>query len=79
MTGFNNSVIQLWQMNQHANRGHNLYKRFSSSHCRWELNNFVAEHEDAMDVDIKAQHTTQDIELEYIKEKYFEKKYEDNS
>lgn len=79
MAGFNNSLIQLWQMNQHSMRGKNLYKQFSSSHCQWEMNNFVEEDEDEIESDIKCQHSTEDPEKKYFQEKYYERKYMDNS
>lgn len=78
VAGFNNSVIQLWQMNQHSTRGKNLYERYSS-HCRWDLNNFCEENEDDMEESIKELHRYEDLQKEYTKEKYYEKKYEDNS
>lgn len=79
MAGFNNSLIQLWQMNQHSMRGKNLYERVFTSHCKWELNNFVEEHDDEIEEDIKFQHSPKDLQKEYVQEKYFEKKYIDNS
>ncbi|KNC24975.1 hypothetical protein FF38_11860 [Lucilia cuprina] len=79
VAGFNTSLIQLWQMNQHSTRGKSMYERFSSSHCKWEMNNFVEENEDEMEEDIKCQHATKDLQKEYFREKYYEKKYVDNS
>ncbi|XP_013100977.2 TAF5-like RNA polymerase II p300/CBP-associated factor-associated factor 65 kDa subunit 5L [Stomoxys calcitrans] len=79
VAGFNNSVIQLWELNQHSTRGKNLYERLTTSHCRWNLNNFCEENEDEMDESIKEMHKSKNLQEEYLKEKYYEKKYEDNS
>uniref|UniRef100_A0A1I8MTR5 Uncharacterized protein n=1 Tax=Musca domestica TaxID=7370 RepID=A0A1I8MTR5_MUSDO len=79
VAGFDNSVIQLWQMNQHFTQGKNLYGRNLSKHCRWDLNNFCKENEDEMEKSIKELHQSKDLQMEYVKDKYYEKKYEDNS
>ncbi|XP_075147831.1 will decrease acetylation [Haematobia irritans] len=79
VAGFNNSVIQLWEMNQRSTRGKNIYDRFSTSHCRWTINNYCQENEDEIEESIKKLHKGKDLQEEYIEEKYYEKKYEDNS
>ncbi|KAL9892304.1 will decrease acetylation isoform 1-T2 [Glossina fuscipes fuscipes] len=77
-TGFNSSVIQLWQVDQHSTRGKNLYNRFSKTYCRWELNNFTLD-EDEMLLNIKRLHRDDDQQETYYRDQYFSKKYEDNS
>lgn len=76
--GFNSSVIQLWQVDQHSTRGKNLYNRFSKTYCRWELNNFTLD-EDEMLLNIKRLHRDEDQQETYYRDQYFSKKYEDNS
>ncbi|KAH8236542.1 hypothetical protein KR026_004709 [Drosophila bipectinata] len=39
MAGFNNSAVQVWQLNQHSCRGKSLYRRYPERQCPWELNN----------------------------------------
>lgn len=77
--GFNSSSIQLWQMNQCSMHGKNLYKKFNSSQCVWELNNIYEYEEDGMDEFIIKAHLPSDAEEDYVVEKYYDKKYEDNS
>lgn len=79
VAGFNNSLIQLWQMNQHSTRGKHLYVCSAVRQCSWEVNNFTEENEDEIDEDIRSQHTTKNEKIEYLKEKYNKNAYEDNS
>ncbi|KAH8409872.1 hypothetical protein KR222_011799 [Zaprionus bogoriensis] len=39
LAGYDNSAVQLWQLNQHRCRGKSLYRRAAHSQCAWELNN----------------------------------------
>ncbi|KAH8382677.1 hypothetical protein KR009_004813 [Drosophila setifemur] len=57
LAGFDNSAVQLWQLDQHICRGKSFYRRHPETQCPWELNNCVdqeetdedAEEEDAED------------------------------
>ncbi|XP_016989174.1 TAF5-like RNA polymerase II p300/CBP-associated factor-associated factor 65 kDa subunit 5L isoform X2 [Drosophila rhopaloa] len=50
LAGFDNSAVQLWQLNQNSCRGRSFYRRYPQSQCPWELNNCVEEEEE-MDKD----------------------------
>ncbi|XP_017143001.1 TAF5-like RNA polymerase II p300/CBP-associated factor-associated factor 65 kDa subunit 5L [Drosophila miranda] len=39
VAGFDNSSVQLWQLNQHSCRGKSFYRRYPQTQCPWELNN----------------------------------------
>nr|XP_014086650.1 TAF5-like RNA polymerase II p300/CBP-associated factor-associated factor 65 kDa subunit 5L [Bactrocera oleae] len=80
VAGFNNSVVQLWQLNQQTCSGKNLYARFGDSVCRWELNNVCAEEteiEDQIDLDVR-EHSRLNVN-DRRKSKYEAGKYESNS
>ncbi|XP_036324500.1 TAF5-like RNA polymerase II p300/CBP-associated factor-associated factor 65 kDa subunit 5L [Rhagoletis pomonella] len=80
IAGFNNSVVQLWQLNQQICRGKNLYTRFADSVCRWEINNVCAgesETEDEIDLDVREHARTNNSDRE--KRKFEAGKYEGNS
>ncbi|XP_017072552.2 transcription initiation factor TFIID subunit 5 [Drosophila eugracilis] len=59
LAGFDNSAVQLWQLNQNSCRGKSFYRRYPQSQCPWELNNCVEEEEmeqdeeDSSEQDIK--------------------------
>ncbi|XP_012159073.1 TAF5-like RNA polymerase II p300/CBP-associated factor-associated factor 65 kDa subunit 5L isoform X1 [Ceratitis capitata] len=56
VAGFNNSIVQLWQLNQQTFRGKNLYARCADTICRWEINNYGAmenETEDQIEFDVR--------------------------
>ncbi|XP_052836172.1 TAF5-like RNA polymerase II p300/CBP-associated factor-associated factor 65 kDa subunit 5L [Drosophila gunungcola] len=54
LAGFDNSAVQLWQLNQSSCRGRSFYRRYPHSQCPWELNNCVdQEEEEEMDHDEK--------------------------
>lgn len=78
VAGFNNSVIQLWQMNQHSTRGKHLYVCSGVRQCNWDINNLKEENEDEMEEDIRSLHTTRNEKIEYLREKYDKSAYEDN-
>ncbi|XP_054726653.1 TAF5-like RNA polymerase II p300/CBP-associated factor-associated factor 65 kDa subunit 5L [Anastrepha obliqua] len=80
VAGFNNSVVQLWQLNQQTCSGKNLYARFADSACRWELNNLCAEEsetEDHIDLDVREHARLNNNDR--LKRKYEAGKYESNS
>ncbi|EDV54032.1 TAF5-like RNA polymerase II p300/CBP-associated factor-associated factor 65 kDa subunit 5L [Drosophila erecta] len=57
LAGFDNSAVQLWQLNQSNCRGKSLYRRYPQMQCPWELNNCVNQEaeteEDSSDEDAK--------------------------
>ncbi|XP_017017468.1 TAF5-like RNA polymerase II p300/CBP-associated factor-associated factor 65 kDa subunit 5L [Drosophila kikkawai] len=61
LAGFDNSAVQLWQLNQHSCRGKSFYRRYPQSQCPWELNSCVdqkgieqdAEDEDSSEEDVR--------------------------
>jgi len=46
LAGFDNSAVQLWQLNQNSCRGRSFYRRYPQSKCPWELNNCVNQEEE---------------------------------
>lgn len=77
VAGFDNSVVQLWQMNQQTNQSKNLFQRFTDKTCQWEFNNYYSEDDDVIERDIKLseQENYCDIEIR----NYNKQKYEENS
>lgn len=39
LAGYDNSAVQLWQLNQQRCKGKSLYRRAPHTQCAWELNN----------------------------------------
>lgn len=46
LAGYDNSAVQLWQLNQQRCKGKSLYRRAPQSQCAWELNNCTDEEQE---------------------------------
>ncbi|EDW43310.1 transcription initiation factor TFIID subunit 5 [Drosophila sechellia] len=51
LAGFDNSAVQLWQLNQSNYRGKSFYRRYPQVRCPWELNNCANQEEEEADED----------------------------
>ncbi|KAH8311940.1 hypothetical protein KR044_008704 [Drosophila immigrans] len=79
LAGFDNSAVQLWQLNQQRCRGKSLYRRAPHSQCSWELNNcHDEEHEEELDSDEEAAAKCSEEE-QRERQKALRNKYADNS
>ncbi|XP_030370325.1 transcription initiation factor TFIID subunit 5 [Scaptodrosophila lebanonensis] len=77
LAGFDNSAIQLWQLNQNSCRGKHFYRRFQQSQCPWELNNCDQEEGEEFDSDDEVSRLT--TEERRDRDKALRSKYPGNS
>ncbi|KAL7727543.1 hypothetical protein ACLKA6_000101 [Drosophila palustris] len=77
LAGFDNSSVQLWQLNQHRCKGKSFYRRAPHSQCSWELNNCNDEEQEELDSDEEAMKCT--LEERRERNKALRNKYADNS
>lgn len=77
LAGFDNSSVQLWQLNQHRCKGKNFYRRAPHSQCNWELNNCNDEEQEELDSDEELFKCNAEERRE--RNKALRNKYSDNS
>ncbi|EDV93005.1 transcription initiation factor TFIID subunit 5 [Drosophila grimshawi] len=77
LAGFDNSSIQLWQLNQHSCKSKNFYRRAPHSQCDWELNNCAYEEQEELDSDEETMKCS--TEERCNRSKALRNKYADNS
>ncbi|KAH8388328.1 hypothetical protein KR093_003913 [Drosophila rubida] len=78
IAGFDNSAVQLWQLNQQRCRGKSLYRRAPHSQCNWELNNcYDDEQQEELDSDEETAKCSAEERRE--RHKALRNKYSDNS
>lgn len=56
-TGFNNSSIKIWQLNENQNFGRNLFTKVNQRFCPWEINNIYKSDEEEFDSDNMSENT----------------------
>ncbi|XP_030573412.1 transcription initiation factor TFIID subunit 5 [Drosophila novamexicana] len=77
LAGFDNSAVQLWQLNQHSCKGKSFYRRAPYSQCAWELNNCADNEQEELDSDEETLKCSAEERRERIKA--LRNKYPDNS
>ncbi|EDW14631.1 transcription initiation factor TFIID subunit 5 [Drosophila mojavensis] len=77
LAGFDNSAVQLWQLNQHSCKGKSFYRRTPHSQCAWELNNCTDDEQEELDSDEESFTCSAEQRREH--QKAARKKYPDNS
>ncbi|XP_034488002.1 TAF5-like RNA polymerase II p300/CBP-associated factor-associated factor 65 kDa subunit 5L [Drosophila innubila] len=77
LAGFDNSSVQLWQLNQHRCKGKSLYRRAPHSQCNWEINNCQPEEQEELDSDEESFKCSTEQQRE--RQKALRNKYADNS
>lgn len=77
LAGFDNSSVQLWQLNQHSCKGKSFYRRSPHSNCPWELNNCTDDEQQELDSDEESWPCSAEERRE--RHKALRNKYPDNS
>ncbi|KAL5289190.1 hypothetical protein ACFFRR_009397 [Megaselia abdita] len=54
-TGFNNSSIKIWQLNENQNFGRNMFTKVNQRLCQWEINNIYESEEDEFETNEKVE------------------------
>ncbi|XP_034112513.1 transcription initiation factor TFIID subunit 5 [Drosophila albomicans] len=82
LAGFDNSAVQLWQLNQQRCRGKSLYRRAPHSQCSWELNNCRDDEQPEEELDSDSEEAAAakcSAEERRERQKALRNKYADNS
>ncbi|EDW84290.1 uncharacterized protein Dwil_GK13225 [Drosophila willistoni] len=66
LAGFENSALQLWQLNEHSCRGKSFYRLHQQSECSWELNNCTGQPEEDL-VDVSSTKYSEEDRRDYCK------------
>ncbi|KAH8278595.1 hypothetical protein KR018_005747 [Drosophila ironensis] len=82
LAGFNDSTVQVWQLDEHNCQGKSLYRRHAQRQCPWEINNCVEEEKEE---ELDAEEAEDEVESKCSEEERRERnrdkhcKYRDNS